>query len=68
MRSGVELRAKAGDDQILAFSVGEHAVVVTLDADFHTILAVFGNVPWESAQHPPTSGGRNPGTTRGLAR
>lgn len=32
----------AADDEILALAVREHAVVVTLDADFHTILAVSG--------------------------
>jgi predicted nuclease of predicted toxin-antitoxin system len=33
---------KATDEQILAFSLGGNAIVVTLDADFHTILAVSG--------------------------
>ncbi len=33
---------KAADEEILAFSLGRNAVVVTLDADFHTILAVSG--------------------------
>ena len=32
--------SKAADEEILAFSLGRNAVVVTLDADFHTILAV----------------------------
>jgi len=32
----------AADEEILAFSLGRHAVVVTLDADFHAILAVSG--------------------------
>jgi len=34
--------SKAADEEILAFSLGKHAVVVTLDADFHAILAVSG--------------------------
>ena len=34
--------SKAADDEILAFSLGRNAVVVTLDADFHAILAVSG--------------------------
>ena len=34
--------SKAADEEILAFSLGRDAVVVTLDADFHTILAVSG--------------------------
>ena len=33
---------KAADDEILAWSLGKNANVVTLDADFHTILAVSG--------------------------
>ena len=33
---------KAADDEILALSLGKNAIVVTLDADFHTILAVTG--------------------------
>jgi predicted nuclease of predicted toxin-antitoxin system len=33
---------KANDEEILAFSLAKHAIVVTLDADFHTILAVSG--------------------------
>jgi predicted nuclease of predicted toxin-antitoxin system len=33
---------KAADDEILAFSLGRNAIVVTLDADFHAILAVSG--------------------------
>jgi predicted nuclease of predicted toxin-antitoxin system len=32
----------AADAEILAFALGKHATVVTLDADFHTILAVSG--------------------------
>jgi len=34
--------SKAADEEVLAFSLGRNAVVVTLDADFHTILAVSG--------------------------
>jgi predicted nuclease of predicted toxin-antitoxin system len=34
--------SKAGDEEILAFSLEKNAIVVTLDADFHTILAVSG--------------------------
>jgi len=34
--------SKAADEEILAFSLGRNAVVVTLDADFHAILAVSG--------------------------
>jgi predicted nuclease of predicted toxin-antitoxin system len=34
--------SKATDEEILAFSLGQDAVVVTLDADFHAILAVSG--------------------------
>ncbi len=34
--------SKAADDEILAFSLGRNAVVVTPDADFHAILAVSG--------------------------
>jgi predicted nuclease of predicted toxin-antitoxin system len=34
--------SRAADQEILAWAVGEHATVVTLDADFHTILAVSG--------------------------
>ena len=33
---------KAADDEILAWSLGKNAIVVTLDADFHAILAVSG--------------------------
>jgi predicted nuclease of predicted toxin-antitoxin system len=33
---------KAADDEILAWALEKSAVVVTLDADFHTILAVSG--------------------------
>lgn len=32
----------AADDEILAFAVGKRATIVTLDADFHAILAVSG--------------------------
>ena len=34
--------SRAGDQEILAWAVGENATVVTLDADFHSILAVSG--------------------------
>ena len=34
--------SKSEYDEILAFSLGENATIVTLDADFHTILAVSG--------------------------
>ena len=34
--------SQAADEEILAFSLRRNAVVVTLDADFHTILAVSG--------------------------
>jgi predicted nuclease of predicted toxin-antitoxin system len=34
--------SKAADEDILAFSLARNALVVTLDADFHTILAVCG--------------------------
>lgn len=34
--------SRSTDEEILAFSLGKKAVVVTLDADFHTILAVSG--------------------------
>lgn len=33
---------KATDDEILALGFGQHATIVTLDADFHAILAVSG--------------------------
>jgi predicted nuclease of predicted toxin-antitoxin system len=33
---------RATDDEILTFAVAKHATIVTLDADFHTILAVSG--------------------------
>jgi predicted nuclease of predicted toxin-antitoxin system len=36
--------SKSTDEEILAFSLGRKAVVVTLDADFHTILAVSGAI------------------------
>jgi predicted nuclease of predicted toxin-antitoxin system len=35
-------RSKAADQEILAFSLEKNAIAVTLDADFHTILAVSG--------------------------
>jgi predicted nuclease of predicted toxin-antitoxin system len=34
--------SKAADEEILAFALREHATLVTLDADFHAILAVSG--------------------------
>jgi predicted nuclease of predicted toxin-antitoxin system len=34
--------SKAHDDEILAFSLAKNAIIVTLDADFHTMLAVSG--------------------------
>ena len=34
--------SKAADEEIVAFSLERNAVVVTLDADFHAILAVSG--------------------------
>ena len=34
--------SKAADEEILAFSLEKNAIVVTLDADLHTILAVSG--------------------------
>jgi predicted nuclease of predicted toxin-antitoxin system len=34
--------SKSNDEDILAFSLEQRAIVVTLDADFHTILAVSG--------------------------
>jgi predicted nuclease of predicted toxin-antitoxin system len=34
--------SRTADEEILAFSLEKDAVVVTLDADFHTILAVSG--------------------------
>jgi predicted nuclease of predicted toxin-antitoxin system len=34
--------SKAADEEIVAFSLSRNAVVVTLDADFHAILAVSG--------------------------
>jgi predicted nuclease of predicted toxin-antitoxin system len=33
---------KAADDEILAWALEKNGIVVTLDADFHTILAVSG--------------------------
>lgn len=35
---------RAADEQILEFALGKNSVVVTLDSDFHTILAVSGAV------------------------
>jgi predicted nuclease of predicted toxin-antitoxin system len=36
--------SKAADEEILAFSLEKNALVVTLDADLHTILALSGQV------------------------
>lgn len=36
--------SKVPDEDILGFALARHAVVVTLDADFHAILAVSGAV------------------------
>ena len=36
--------SKAADEQILAFSLENNAIVVTLDADLHTILALSGAI------------------------
>jgi predicted nuclease of predicted toxin-antitoxin system len=35
--------ASAEDDEILQHAAGEHRVVVTLDSDFHTLLALSGD-------------------------
>jgi predicted nuclease of predicted toxin-antitoxin system len=42
MHAGEIGMSKASDEEILAFSLEKSAVVVTLDADFHAILAVSG--------------------------
>ena len=34
--------SKAADEEILDFAVGKNSIVVTLDSDFHAILAVSG--------------------------
>ena len=34
--------SKSEDNEILAWALGRNAIIVTLDADFHTILAVSG--------------------------
>jgi predicted nuclease of predicted toxin-antitoxin system len=34
--------SRAADQEILAWALGQNATVVTLDADFHAILAVSG--------------------------
>ena len=36
------LGCTAADEDILSFAIGRNGIVVTLDADFHTILAVSG--------------------------
>ena len=40
MHAGEIGMGKSADDEILAWSSGKNAIVVTLDADFHTMLAV----------------------------
>jgi predicted nuclease of predicted toxin-antitoxin system len=40
MHAGEIGMGKSADDEILAWSLGKNAIVVTLDADFHTMLAV----------------------------
>ena len=40
MHAGEIGMGKSSDDEILAWSLGKNAIVVTLDADFHTMLAV----------------------------
>jgi predicted nuclease of predicted toxin-antitoxin system len=40
MHAGEIGMSKSADDAILAWSLGKDAIVVTLDADFHSILAV----------------------------
>ena len=42
MHAGEIGMGKSADDAILAWSLGKNAIVVTLDADFHSILAVSG--------------------------
>ena len=34
---------RAADEEILAFAVEQKAIIITLDADFHTMLAVSGS-------------------------
>lgn len=52
--------SKAADEEILAFSLRRNAVVVTLDADFHAILAISG------AQGPSVIRMRGLGASRSL--
>lgn len=40
MHAGEIGMGRSADDAILAWSLGKNAIVVTLDADFHAILAV----------------------------
>jgi predicted nuclease of predicted toxin-antitoxin system len=47
MHAGEIGMSKAADEEILGFSLERNAVVVTLDADFHTIRSV------SRAQGPP---------------
>ena len=42
MHAGEIGMSKSADDALLAWSLGKNAIVVTLDADFHSILAVSG--------------------------
>jgi predicted nuclease of predicted toxin-antitoxin system len=42
MHAGEIGMSRSADDAILAWSLGKNAIVVTLDADFHSILAVSG--------------------------
>jgi predicted nuclease of predicted toxin-antitoxin system len=42
MHAGEIGMGKSADDAILAWSLGKNAIMVTLDADFHSILAVSG--------------------------
>lgn len=42
MHAGEIGMSKAADEELLAFWLGQNAAVVTLDADFHAILAVSG--------------------------
>ena len=44
LHTGEVEMSTAADEAILAFALAKNAVVVTLDADFHAILAVSGSV------------------------
>jgi predicted nuclease of predicted toxin-antitoxin system len=46
--------SKAADEEILAFSRKKNAIAVTLDADFHTILAVSVRGKWTWQVSKPT--------------